>query len=261
MRSRGFCFTINNYTDEDLAFCMDQETLQYRYILCGFEVGDEEGTPHIQGYVYYDNPRSFNSIKKLFYPNHIELQKGSFKEATDYCKGLSAGKVPNEDVYEQGEAPHPGQVDKAKIEDIMNDPWNNFHLYNQYRRSYRELINKQLKNHERHLCVHPRRRKYEWMAEGMRSYCIYPSDYEDEEYYFVPASLIPYWVEDWINGLPHKQKVGYEYRYIDPQYVIIETESDEPTALEKSHINNYIDYIDIWPDTDLTGEDDIEDDQ
>ena len=46
---RAYAFTINNYTDEDVAL---SKALNYTYIILGNEKGDE-GTPHIQGFVYH----------------------------------------------------------------------------------------------------------------------------------------------------------------------------------------------------------------
>lgn len=82
-RSRNWCFTINNPTDDDIIIC---DTIECSYIVYGYEIGDS-GTPHLQGYIELDNAKSLRSIKKdLGGRVHLETRLGSAKEASDYCK-------------------------------------------------------------------------------------------------------------------------------------------------------------------------------
>lgn len=55
-RVRAWIFTINNYTEEDLA-CVEQTSQEknVKYLVCGKEVAPTTGTPHIQGYVRWAN--------------------------------------------------------------------------------------------------------------------------------------------------------------------------------------------------------------
>lgn len=80
----GWCLTINNYTEED---CISELPKPLRYIVYGKEVG-ENGTPHLQMYVYYKNQATFNAVKKRFPRAHIEVKspKSTHKQAIDYCK-------------------------------------------------------------------------------------------------------------------------------------------------------------------------------
>lgn len=111
-RSRGWCFTINNYTDDDFDIVFATQ-FDSRYCVWGKEVG-ESGTPHLQGYVYYDNPRSFGGVKLLFPKAHIEKQRGSCKQASDYCKKEG-------DYWEHGDLPmsdsDKGECGKQSIEE------------------------------------------------------------------------------------------------------------------------------------------------
>ena len=64
-RSRAFIFTINNWT-VDHVFTLSR--LEAQYIVYGKEVG-AQGTPHLQGYVYFKTQRTLQSvIKKLQEP-------------------------------------------------------------------------------------------------------------------------------------------------------------------------------------------------
>lgn len=84
-RCRGWCWTINNPTPSD-----DQELLLLRekvqYYVFGRERGEDENTPHYQGYVYFKHPQRFNTIKNCLSRAHIEPQRGSICQAIEYCQ-------------------------------------------------------------------------------------------------------------------------------------------------------------------------------
>lgn len=83
VRSRKWCLTINNYTEEEKKInnFIDDTKTQYVW---GFEMGEEK-TPHIQGYLEFKNAVSFTKMKKLFPRAHIEKARGSSKSNYDYC--------------------------------------------------------------------------------------------------------------------------------------------------------------------------------
>lgn len=86
LRSRGWCFTLNNYEEKDVThICVEFGTPGTDYIV-GREVGEEK-TPHLQGYVRFRNARAFASVKRMFGDKnpHIEKAKGSIKQNVKYC--------------------------------------------------------------------------------------------------------------------------------------------------------------------------------
>lgn len=102
LRSRGYVFTLNNYTEEEEEKLI--QTQGHMYLIYGKEVG-EKGTPHLQGFIYFKNQRSFNSVKKLLGTRyHIEKQMGTNQQAIDYCK--------KEGIYREIGSPPIGQVGK-----------------------------------------------------------------------------------------------------------------------------------------------------
>lgn len=103
---RGYCFTINNYTDFDCA-CVVVMFDDSVYGIAGFEVG-ENGTPHIQGYVYFENKKSFDAIKDYIPTAHVEDQKGTPSQASVYCK-------KDGDYYEVGVLPVKGSRTDIKV--------------------------------------------------------------------------------------------------------------------------------------------------
>lgn len=85
MPTHGLCWTLNNYTPEqalELRGAVGQTGISY--VLFGYEIGDN-GTPHLQGY-FQANHDHYNRFKKKFGNMHIEKQKGTYEEATNYCK-------------------------------------------------------------------------------------------------------------------------------------------------------------------------------
>lgn len=82
LRTRGFCYTLNNYTEEELVAL---RALDCKYHVMGYEVGPECGTPHIQGYIYFNNKKSFKQVKELIPRAHIENQSGPTNKAIEYC--------------------------------------------------------------------------------------------------------------------------------------------------------------------------------
>lgn len=78
--SRYWCFTLNNYTDEEVEQLMDGN---FGNIVFGYEKG-ENGTPHLQGYIEFEKKtRPSETIKNKRI--HWEKRKGSREEAFNYC--------------------------------------------------------------------------------------------------------------------------------------------------------------------------------
>lgn len=83
-KSRGWCFTENNY-DEKFIDTMTHifSTKKWSYIM-GKEIGTE-GTHHIQGYICHKNAIRFSTLKKMMPRAHLEKAKGSKKQNYNYC--------------------------------------------------------------------------------------------------------------------------------------------------------------------------------
>lgn len=84
IRSRGYCFTINNPTELDDA---NIQTLISKsiYVIVGKETG-QSGTPHYQGYVWFTHAVTFRSISTVLVRAHIEKAKAGPTENIAYCK-------------------------------------------------------------------------------------------------------------------------------------------------------------------------------
>lgn len=114
-RSRGWCLTVNNHTEEDELLVYDfcnQQGLAYGVF--GVETG-ESGTPHLQGFLYFSTLKSFDQVRMLFDGRaHVERMRGTPQQAADYCK-------KDGNFYEFGELPmsnaQKGAIGKQSIEE------------------------------------------------------------------------------------------------------------------------------------------------
>lgn len=87
--SRYWCFTTNNYTDEDLNQLNDiGNSEDVRYLVYGKELSTLL-TPHLQGFVIFNKPQRFNgALLKLPNGSHLEQRSknSTNQQAADYCK-------------------------------------------------------------------------------------------------------------------------------------------------------------------------------
>lgn len=85
-RSRFWCFTLNNPSDEEEKDVVGCHPEVATYLCYGREVG-EGGTPHLQGYVEFCTRIRLTAAKKVpgFERAHLEPRKGSQDQAIRYC--------------------------------------------------------------------------------------------------------------------------------------------------------------------------------
>lgn len=81
LRSRKWCFTLNNYSEEEYASIL---LIVSTYLIVGKEVGSKL-TPHLQGFVYFKEAKTLSSVKRLIPRAHLEIARGSFSDNRKYC--------------------------------------------------------------------------------------------------------------------------------------------------------------------------------
>lgn len=80
---RAFTFTLNNYTEDDFNHL---KALDTRYKIIAKEVGQQNGTPHLQGYLYFKHQHHLNSLKKQFPTAHWEVAAADAEYNIKYIK-------------------------------------------------------------------------------------------------------------------------------------------------------------------------------
>jgi len=87
-QGRRYCFTLNNYTDDELHQLHDlygEHADDIRFLFFQLEQGEEQ-TPHVQGYVEFKRSLRFNRVKALVSPRaHFERSRGSSADNIAYC--------------------------------------------------------------------------------------------------------------------------------------------------------------------------------
>lgn len=85
-RSRNWCWTLNNYTPDEIARIERDAAPAAKYVVYQPEVG-ENGTKHLQGFVSFENPRALAGVKRLFGTEriHLEVMRGTIDQACAYC--------------------------------------------------------------------------------------------------------------------------------------------------------------------------------
>lgn len=81
-RHRNYCFTFNNYTEDNIDFL----THYFENFCNGYCFQEEKvETPHLQGVIKFKNPKEFSSLKKEL-PKEIHWEPcRSLKASIDYC--------------------------------------------------------------------------------------------------------------------------------------------------------------------------------
>lgn len=113
---RNVCFTLNNYSlDEHRAI------LEYpcKYLVVGMETG-ENGTPHLQGYFEFKNPKRLETLKNFNPRIHWENRRGSAKQAADYCKKEN-NYVEKGEISKQGKRSDLEEIGSMILIDKAND--------------------------------------------------------------------------------------------------------------------------------------------
>jgi len=126
-RSRNYCFTLNNYTEDVYQHLL---SIDAKYIIIGKEVGKECGTPHLQGYMSFKNPRTLASCKKINSSAHWEACKGTPSQNRKYCVkdgGFEEVGVLPKDPTDKGKMEQDAWADALKavqegrLEDVRPD--------------------------------------------------------------------------------------------------------------------------------------------
>lgn len=109
-RHRNFVFTHNNYVDTEL-----EDTLNCKYIAYSKEVAPTTGTPHLQGWVTFNDAKTKSAAIKLLKGCHVEIMMGSLEQNDTYCS--KAGRL-----VERGDKPmsndNKGRAEKLRWQTI-----------------------------------------------------------------------------------------------------------------------------------------------
>lgn len=84
-RSQNFCFTLNNWNENHLELLEDLLDKGATYIIAGKETAPTTGTPHLQGFIRFQNKLALSQVVQLIPGAHISVCKGNAKQNIAYC--------------------------------------------------------------------------------------------------------------------------------------------------------------------------------
>lgn len=144
MRSRYWCFTLNNPNEDETETIKNTYDSHANYLILGFEIG-ESGTRHIQGYIELSRRTRFDKVKSLLGARvHLERRLGSACQAAQYCKkdgnfleygeieGTSAGKRTDLDSFREALT-----TGSKRKKDLVDE---HFGVFMRYGRSFNDAI-------------------------------------------------------------------------------------------------------------------------
>lgn len=144
MGSKNWCFTLNNYTDEDVLRLNNLVSTNNRvtYLIYGKEVA-ESGTPHLQGFVSLNQKTRMAMIKNILGGNpHLEVAR-NVNASIIYCKKdgeweefgtREGGKGSRNDIDEFKTAVKGGMLSLSAIREHHSE------VYAKYQRFCNEYI-------------------------------------------------------------------------------------------------------------------------
>lgn len=136
-RSRAWCYTYNNYTQarkQEFEELIDNPENHIKYHVFGEEVG-ANGTPHLQGYIYFENAKTLLGLRRLMGDIHFDIANGDPLDCSNYCK---KGEQPHDEwdamkelgptwglnavVYEGGVLPQAGRRnDISNVREVADE--------------------------------------------------------------------------------------------------------------------------------------------
>jgi len=111
-RFRAWVFTVNNYTQGYEAVL---QSISCQYLVYGREVG-QQGTPHLQGYVYFANQKTRSGVGRLITNAYLAPRNGTHDQARAYC-------IKDGDYVERGEPPLDNKQRSKKGGDATASKW------------------------------------------------------------------------------------------------------------------------------------------
>lgn len=82
-RAKHWCFTLNNFVEDDVQFITDNSEY-YEYVIFGREVSSS-GTPHLQGFVTFPNRVRRNVCVEKLGQAHFTVAR-NVEQSINYCK-------------------------------------------------------------------------------------------------------------------------------------------------------------------------------
>lgn len=120
MTSRGWCFTLYDFENEDLPTDITPEN-KLKYGIYQLERCPNTGTLHVQGYFEFSTPVRWRFVQRITGdPDcHVEPRIGTPKQASDYCRKLKSAETNPTEFGELPEGPG-SRSDLLQVQEALN---------------------------------------------------------------------------------------------------------------------------------------------
>lgn len=117
-RARTWCFTLNNYTDEDTVSLSHNKwsDMEITKLVFQEEIGEEKMTKHLQGVVQFKNQISFTTLKEF----HNKIRWSKCKNLQASIKYCSKQDTRNGELYTHGNVEKWLWKDKEKEKECIS---------------------------------------------------------------------------------------------------------------------------------------------
>lgn len=148
-QSTAWCFTLNNYTEDERSAIQELcASGSVQYLCFGEEVGGINAVPHLQGYLELSRKSRLGGVKGLrgLSRAHLECRRGTSQQAIEYCR--------KDGIFsEYGIRKQQGRrTDLESCRDLLLTTGSihavaehHFNLYIQYRRGFESFLHLQQK--------------------------------------------------------------------------------------------------------------------
>jgi len=104
-KKKAYCFTCNNYTQDEYEHLLGVCKTLSNYAILGREIGGS-GTPHIQGYIVFTRAYQFKTVKDRHLPRcHVQVAAGDADANRRYCSKdgnfEEFGTLPTQELSQQ----------------------------------------------------------------------------------------------------------------------------------------------------------------
>lgn len=118
MRSKRWCFTLNNFTEDDEIWLLnlyENGDMDVSYLIFE-EEHMQDGTPHLQGYIEFNKRKRMQQVKNAINQRaHVEVARGTPQQNIAYCSKEG-------DPYEFGDHTSAGETNQwAHIRTLVHE--------------------------------------------------------------------------------------------------------------------------------------------
>ncbi len=129
MRSRRWTWTLNNYSEEQLAALQLTAVVPPMTYLCFGKEMSSTNTPHLQGYTEFKTLKTMKGVKKALGMNtvHLDVSKGTAEQNRTYCS-------KDGDFFEIGEMSkgRGARTDLDEVKSLIEDGATHADIASQY---------------------------------------------------------------------------------------------------------------------------------